>query len=139
MVVGPAAHVLRRRVGAMAWVVLEEMLEHSEPDDTVGGRRVAAVSVRSLAASLGVAKDTVHRAITRLGDLGVIEPHQARTASGSFSSGGYRLDVPAACLSFLDDSSSTPVRHRPAARDAFHRRAAAASRVSDQLSLLLET
>lgn len=136
VVLGPAAHVLRRRVGAMAWMVLEEMLELSQH---AGSGRVAAVSVRSLAASLGVAKDTVHRAVTRLCDLGVIEPHQARTASGSFSAGGYRLDVPAACLSFFDDSPSTPARRRPSARDASRRRAAAASRVSDQLSLLLET
>ena len=113
-------------------MVLEEMLEHSQHDDS---GRLAAVSVRSLAASLGVAKDTVHRAVTRLRDLGVIEPRQARTASGSFSAGGYRLDVPAACLSILDDSPSAPASSPPAPL----RRAAAARPVSDQLSLHLET
>ena len=111
-------------------MVLEEMLEHSD-----GEGRVAVVSVRSLAASLGVAKDTVHRAVTRLRDLGLIEPHQARTAAGSYSTGGYRLDVPAACLSIVDQSPSASTPAPPASR----RRTAAPSRVSDQLSLLLET
>jgi DNA-binding transcriptional MocR family regulator len=120
-------------------MVLEEMLEHSQHDDSGDGDgRLAAVSVRSLAGTLGVAKDTVHRAVTRLRDLGVIEPHQARTASGSFSAGGYRLDVPAACLSILDDSPSAPASSRPPAPEAPLRRAAARP-VSDQLSLLLET
>ena len=139
VVVGPAAHVLRRRVGAVAWMVLEEMLEHSQQDGDGDGRRVAAVSVRSLATSLGVAKDTVHRAITRLRDLGVIEPHQSRTTSGSFSAGGYRLDAPATCLSILDDSPSAPACPGRSAPQAPRRRAAAASQASDQLSLLLET
>lgn len=120
----------------MAWVVLEEMLGRSEPDTTSDGDgRVAVVSVRSLAASLGVAKDTAHRAVTRLRDLGVIEPNQGRTASGSFSAGGYRLDVPAACLHVLDASSHSAPASRPEPRQ----HAAARSRVSDQLSLLLET
>lgn len=136
VVLGPSAHVLRRRVDAPAWMVLEEMLEHSEPDST-GDSRVAVVSVRSLAASLGVAKDTVHRAVARLRDLGVVEPQQARTSEGSFSAGGYRLDIPVACMSIVDDSSSA--QNRPPAPETRVRRAPAPSRVSDQLSLLLET
>ena len=112
-------------------MVLEEMLERSASDHIEG--RVAAVSVRSLAASLGVAKDTVHRATTRLRDLGVIEPHQVRTAAGSFSIGGYRLRIPAACLGTVDPAApSASARARPGTA---HRRAPG----SDQLSLLLET
>ncbi len=115
-------------------MVLEEMLEHSEPD-TTGNGRVAAVSVRSLAVSLGIAKDTAHRAVTRLRDLGVIEAHQARTTAGSFAAGGYLLNVPAACLSILEGSSPGACAPRSEARP----RAAARSRVSEQLSLLVET
>ena len=128
--------MLRRRVGASAWMVLEEMLERSniDGDGDVNGR-VAAVSVRSLAASLGVAKNTVHRATTRLRDLGVIEPHQARTSAGSFSAGGYQLKVPTACLSINDTSASGP--STPAATAA--RRAPASSRPSDQLVLVFES
>jgi hypothetical protein len=133
VLLGPAAHVLRRRVGATAWMVLEEMLEQSDID---ADGLIAAVSVRSLAASLGVAKDTVHRATTLLRDLGVIDPHQARTSSGGFAAGGYRLSIPTACLSILDAPSSSP---SASSAKASRRRAPAASRASDQLSLVFES
>jgi DNA-binding transcriptional MocR family regulator len=92
---GPAAHELRRHVGPTTWVVLEEMLQRSTGDDHV----VAQVSIRSLASSLGLAKDTVTRAVGRLRDLGVIDASQARAGSGVFEAGSYRLAVPAVCLS----------------------------------------
>ena len=130
VVLGPAAHVLRRRVGATAWMVLEEMLEQSDADG-----RVTAVSVRSLSASIGVAKDTVHRALTRLRDLGVIEAHQARTAAGGFAAGGYRLSVPAACLSIVGAASPCAPASAP---EASCRRAPSGSRASDQLALVFE-
>ena len=133
VVLGPAAHVLRRRVGASAWAVLEEMLEQSHSD---GDGLVAAVSVRSLAASLGVAKDTAHRATTRLRDLGVIEAHQARTCAGGFAAGAYRLSIPAACLSILDTSSPRAFDTAPAAS---HRRTSASSCTPEQLVLVYES
>ena len=118
-------------------MVLEEMLEQSDIDGDGGvNGRVAAVSVRSLAASLGVAKDTVHRATTRLRDLGVIEPHQCRTSAGSLSAGGYRLSIPTACLSIIDTSASGP--STPAA-NAARRRTPASSQPSDQLVLVFES
>ena len=75
---GPAAHELRRHVGPTAWVVLEEMLQRSTGDD---GHVVARVSIRALASSLGLAKDTVTRAVGRLRDLGVIDASQGRSRS----------------------------------------------------------
>jgi DNA-binding transcriptional MocR family regulator len=117
-------------------MVLEEMLEHSEASSDDHGHRVAVVSVRSLAASLGVAKDTVHRATTRLRELGVIEPHQARTDAGNFSTGGYRLDIPVACLSIVDTAADVSAF---APTGTARRRSPGSSSVSDQLSLLLET
>jgi len=134
VVLGPAAHVLRRRVGAMAWMVLEEMLEQSDSDGDADGL-VAAVSVRSLAGSLGVAKDTVHRATRRLRDLGVIEAHQTRTSSGSFAAGGYRLSIPTACLSILDASNAGSPDHAPRAP----RRSVPPPCSSDQLALVFES
>jgi DNA-binding transcriptional MocR family regulator len=119
----------------MAWMVLEEMLEQSDSDADADGL-VAAVSVRSLAASLGVAKDTVHRATGRLRDLGVIEAHQTRTSSGGFAAGGYRLSIPAACLSIVNASSPSP---SASTAKTSRRRAPAASRASDQLSLVFES
>ncbi len=78
VVLGPAAHELRRRLSPTVWVVLEEMVGQSTVDD---GMRVARVSVRSLAASLGLAKDTVHRATVQLQELGVVEGQKGREAS----------------------------------------------------------
>ena len=46
-----------------------------------GDHVVAQVSIRSLASSLGLAKDTVGRAVRRLRDLGVIVAVQARSES----------------------------------------------------------
>ena len=107
---GPAAHELRRHVGPTAWVVLEEMLQRSTGNDHV----VAQASIRSLASSLGLAKDTVNRAVGRLRDLGVIEAAQARARSGVFDAGSYRLVVPAVCLS--PAGPTQPSAFSPAAR-----------------------
>lgn len=96
IVLGPAAHELRRHVGPTAWVVLEEMLQRSTTD---GDQVVAEVSIRSLGSSLGLAKDTVARAVRRLRELGAIEAHQTRTSSGAFNAGSYRMAVPAVCVS----------------------------------------
>jgi DNA-binding IscR family transcriptional regulator len=96
IVLGPRAHVLRAYVGPTAWVVLEAMMQCSIGD---GDRVVAQVSIRSLASSLGLAKDTAARAVRRLRDLGIIDAVQARSKSGAFEAGSYRLAVPVACLS----------------------------------------
>jgi DNA-binding transcriptional MocR family regulator len=84
-------------------MVLEEMMQAATgPAD----RLVAEVSIRSLAASLGLAKDTVTRAVRRLRDLGVIEVEQRRSERGVFQAGVYRLAVPTACLAI--GTSTTP-------------------------------
>jgi DNA-binding transcriptional MocR family regulator len=144
---GPAAHELRRHVGPTAWVVLEEMLQRSTGDGD-GDDVVAQVSIRSLASSLGLAKDTVTRAVGRLRDLGVIDASQARSRSGVFQAGSYRLAVPAVCLS--PAGPSQPSALSPAARpscaaassaprsSAAARPSPSARRSSGQLSLLLE-
>ena len=137
LVLGPRAHELRRRIGPNAWVLLEEMMQRSTGDrDHV----VAQVSIRSLAASLGLARDTVARAVRRLRDLGVVVAEQARSESGLFESGSYRLAVPAACLSIArapQPSVAPPSAPPPAARPPAAR-APAAPRPSGQLSLLSE-
>lgn len=70
-------------------------------------RLVAEVSIRWLAASLGLAKDTVARAVRRLRDLGVIAAEQPRSERGVFQAGSYRLDVPTVCLA-VEPSITTP-------------------------------
>lgn len=102
IVIGPAAHELRRYVGVTSWVVLEEMMQTATgPAD----RLVAEVSIRSLAASLGLAKDTVTRAVRRLRDVGVIEVEQRRSERGVFQAGVYRLAVPTPCLAVVDSTT----------------------------------
>ncbi len=119
---GPRAHELRSHLGTTAWAVLEEMLERSTRD---GDQAVAQVSIRSLATSLGLDKDTIGRAVRRLRDLGVIDVDQARTATGAFAAGSYRLAVPASCISI-----ACPPQPSAASVDALARRLPALRRVS---------
>ncbi len=81
---------LRRRLGPTSWVVFEELLLASSGSSPC----VASVSVRSLAASLGLSKDTVTRALVRLRRAGLVTAHQTRTTSGLFATGTYRLMIP---------------------------------------------
>jgi DNA-binding transcriptional MocR family regulator len=127
IVLGPKAHELRAYVGSTAWAVLEEMMQRSTGD---GDHVVAQISIRSLASSLGLAKDTVNRAVRRLRDLGVIAAVQARSESGFCEAGSYRLAVPVACLSVV-----CPSQFSVASSAA---RPSSARRSSGQLSLLSE-
>ncbi|MCZ7537764.1 MAG: GntR family transcriptional regulator [Acidimicrobiia bacterium] len=52
---------------------------------------IAVASVRSLAAQLGVAKNTANRAIGTLVRAGVVEAVQNRGSDGQFRPGAYRL------------------------------------------------
>ena len=122
IVLGPRAHELRAYVGSTAGAELDEMMQNSTGD---GDHVVAQVSARSLASSLGLAKDTVARAVRRLRDLGIITAAQARSESGVFEAGSYRLAVPVACLSVACPSQSSVAP-------------SSARRSSGQLSLLSE-
>jgi DNA-binding transcriptional MocR family regulator len=138
IVLGPRAHELRAYVGSTAWVVLEEMMQRSTGD---GDHVVAQVSIRSLASSLGLAKDTVVRAVRRLRDLGVVVAFRACSGSGVFEAGSYRLAVPVACIAVVCPSppSVSPSAARPSsavAPSAARRSSARGS--SGQLSLLTE-
>jgi DNA-binding transcriptional MocR family regulator len=123
--------VLRAHVGTTAWSVLEEMMQRSTGDDD---HVVAQVSIRSLASSLGLAKDTVARAVRRLSDLGVVAAVQARSDSGVFDAGSYRLAVPAGCLSLACPSQPPVLSSAPSAAAP----PSSARRPSGQLALSLE-
>ena len=83
--------VVRRALGPTAWMVFEELLLLSS---AMCGERQASVSVRSLAARLGLAKDTVARALIRLRRAGLVSPIQSRTSAGAFAAGSYVLTTP---------------------------------------------
>ena len=115
---GPRAAALRRQLGPTAWCALECLLERSDDGMT------ATASVRAVAAELGVAKNTAHRAIASLVCAGLVEPSQARNASGTFTRGRYRL--------LVDDIREPAV----SPTDARRRQRAALTADSSQLSLL---
>lgn len=95
-------------------------------------RLVAEVSIRSLATTLGVAKDTVARAVHRLRDLGVIEADQRRADTGVFETGVYRLAVPTACLTVAPTTTPPEPTRPPASRERTIRR------TTGQLALTLD-
>jgi DNA-binding IclR family transcriptional regulator len=79
------AATLRRQLGPTAWCVLECLR------DRAADGRVAEGSVRAIAADLGVAKNTAHRAIATLVRAGLIEAEQRRATDGRFQAGRYVL------------------------------------------------
>jgi DNA-binding IclR family transcriptional regulator len=82
---------VRRVLGPTAWVVFEELLLGATA--TSGGWQ-ASMSVRALGARLGLAKDTVARALNRLRRAGLVTPIQSRTTTGVFAAGRYLLTIP---------------------------------------------
>jgi len=123
IVVGAASRELRRALGPTCWVVLEELLLRSSG---TADECVACVSVRSLAASLGLAKDTVARAIRRLRDSGLVTVAQQRTDAGIFGTGTYVVALPAGVTLVALATTAPQPRARVGRRD------------SSQLSLAIE-
>src|SRR5438046_325391 len=79
-------HEVRRAVGPVAWVVLEETV--AATDDT----GEASVSARGLGEALGLGKDAVARALARLCGNGLLHRvDQKRTRGGRFDTGAYAL------------------------------------------------
>lgn len=108
------ARRLRRQLGLTAWAVLEELVAHShEPIECC----LADASVRGLATDLGLSKDTIARALRRLGNVGIAVAEQRRTAAGTFATGTYRIAIPD-CLVLIDrtDPVPTPTLIRSATR-----------------------
>jgi DNA-binding IclR family transcriptional regulator len=104
----PRAAATRRGLGPVAWCVLECLLERSDDG------RTCAASVRSIAADLGVAKNTAQRAIARLVNAGLAEPVQERDARGRFRPGRYRLHL-TGLLAAAPTPTHQPRRPRPRA------------------------
>lgn len=91
LVLGSAASAWRRSLGPLSWVVFESLAESSIERS---GTTVSEKSVRALAGELGLAKDTVARAIQRLQRAGLVSRIDARLTDGRFGRGCYVLDIP---------------------------------------------
>ena len=88
-----AARDLRRRVGPVAWAVLEDVLLDAVADPD--GCLVATTSVRRVADQVGVSKDSAAAALNRLARLGLVERRPVlRAGRGRFGRSVYlvRLD-----------------------------------------------
>ena len=109
LVVGPAALDVVARVGPASWVVLEHLALNARVE---GEAVVADASVRSLAAELGWAKDTVAHALARLRDERLVE-----FVGDRFQPGAYRLALPVDALR-LELCRRRPAHSpRPVSRD----------------------
>lgn len=102
------ARGFRHEAGPLAWFVLEQLALDAIRD---GGSLVAPTSVRELAATVSLNKDTVARAIAVLVRLGVVAHHQPATG-GRFGAGRYALQLPDGLA--LIDYDAQPPRSRPA-------------------------
>ena len=125
LIIGEAAHEVRRVLGASAWTALEVVVARV---GDVDGQPVAPVSVREVADELGVAKNTAHRAIRRLIEAGLVAPIQDRSPAGRFLGGAYRVDVPTDVL--------CPASRRPVASPRRHAPRRDRTATPTQLSLL---
>ena len=111
VVVSPYARELRRRLGPTAWTVLEELVSASQGD---ADDCYSTATVRSLAADLGLSKDTVARALVRLRTAGIIAARQDRRPAGTFATGLYRISIPGA-IELLQPEPPTTAATRPRA------------------------
>lgn len=133
VIVRPASAHLRRVLDAGTWVLLEELLARSVGDTESSA---TTASIRDLAGSLGVAKDTIGRAVARLRSHGLLTVEQSRAGDGVFASTTYRISVPADMFDLTADTMPAAVPDVCIA--APEKRAAKRSHLVDdwQLSLL---
>jgi hypothetical protein len=105
LIVGPTERDVVVSLGPVAWVVLERIVQQATAD---GDDLVVCASARSLAAELGMAKDTVARALRRLRRAVLVEFVGER-----FERGSYRLTVP---HDVLHVEGSAPANRSPRSR-----------------------
>ena len=109
IVIDGRASEVRRRLGPTAWGVLEELLAGSTGPSS---HCRSSTTVRSLAAAIGMSKDTVARAVKRLTAAGIVVAEQTRTPAGAFGRGTYRIVVPTG-IRFDDQREPQPCSSSP--------------------------
>ena len=116
---------LRRRVGANAWVVLEELLLGSTM--TKPGCAESRATVRALAERTGLSKDTVARSLQRLRKAGAFNVEAERhDDSGRFVSVRYLIDIATLPIELRTEELTPPTVSRTGQR----------SGAAEQLSML---
>jgi len=97
---------LRRRLGPIAWCVLETLAGRAE---IVRHTLVAECGSRSLASDLGVSKDSAARGLRVLIAEGLVERLDQRDpCSGRFGSTAYRVSLSATGIKILGHSAGLP-------------------------------
>ena len=134
MVIEESSLGLRRDLGPSAWLVIEELLLGSSE---LAGRRVVSLSVRSLARSLGLAKDTIARALSRLQAAGLVARVIDDPAVGAGRVSVYRLTVPVT-VSILD-ATATPAAPAAVATTARPIASVRRAALGSQLSFAIES
>jgi DNA-binding transcriptional ArsR family regulator len=112
-VLGPTATALRRRLGPTVWVVLEVAVTLAHDAE---GDLVVHASVRSLASEVGLAKNTVARALSVLRGCGLVTFTQTRADDGAFSAGRYAIVLPADVFTIAAPTKTIPLPARPTNR-----------------------
>jgi hypothetical protein len=95
---------MARRVGPTAWTVMTALAVDAKSE---GGDMFVRASVRSLAATFGLDKETVGRAVARLRQAELVVHVTER-----FEHGVYRLTVPADVIGFNWDCAAGTIRRR---------------------------
>jgi hypothetical protein len=110
---------VRRTVGPVAWFVVESLVLMGTPIDD--GSIEVRTTLRQLAASLELGRDSVAAAVTRLRDEGVLVVSQARDGEGRLRSSRWSLRVPgltvvAAPPCPAEPDTATPILADPSVR-----------------------
>ena len=118
LIVTIESRVLKRRLGPLAWAVLEDISLDAVLQD---GRWLAATSTRRVADHLGLTPGTVARALARLCTDGLVHREDQRdTRTGRFGESVYVVEPMAALLPCVDHphtvrrDTATPNTARPA-------------------------
>lgn len=112
LVVSPSSRELRRRLGPLAWAVLEDVALDAGVDDH--GRLVATTSTRAVAEHLGLTPGTAARALGRLRSLGLVRYTRHDGPAGRFGLAAYVLDaVPGLEVCTGGDSAQRPCAVSP--------------------------
>ena len=96
LVIDARSGTLRRRVGASAWVVLEELLLGATLDESTSEQAVVLATVRALATRTGLSKDTVSRSLHKLRSANIVATEALRhDDTGRFVSVRYVIGLSA--------------------------------------------